>query len=107
MPANDTFEVRNNAQAGRFEVELDGQVAFTEYRIVGDDIVFPHTVTPEALEGLGIAGALVRAGLAFTEAKALRLVPRCSFVAGYIARHPQYLPLVHPDYRDKLSVLPG
>jgi predicted GNAT family acetyltransferase len=100
--AAETFEVRNEVEAGRFEVEVDGLTAFTTYRIEGEDIIFPHTVTPEALEGRGIASALVRAGLAFAEAEGLRVVPRCSFWAGYITRHPEYLPLVHPDYRERL-----
>lgn len=107
MPTKDAFEVRNHVDAGRFEIEVDGLTAFTEYKIVGQDIIFPHTVTPEALEGRGIGGALVRAGLAFAEAKGLRVIPRCTFFAGYIARHPEYLPLVHPDDREKLTIISG
>ena len=104
MPSNsDRFEVRNNAGAGRFEVEVEGETAFTEYRIEGPDIIFPHTVTPAALEGRGIGGALVRAGLAFAETKGLRVIPRCPFFAGYIKRHPEHLRLVHPDHRPPLS----
>lgn len=107
MPTKDAFEVHNNVETGRFEIKVDELTAFTEYRIVGDDIIFPHTVTPEALEGRGIGGALVRAGLAFAESKGLRVIPRCPFFAGYIARHPEYLPLVHPDFRANLKIIPG
>ena len=33
----------------------------------------------------------------------LAVVPFCPFVAGYIRRHPDYIALVHPDYRDMVE----
>jgi predicted GNAT family acetyltransferase len=97
-------DVTNNEQAGRFEVELDCETAFAEYQLKqGGSIVFPHTVVPEAFEGKGIGSALVKAGLAYAREKKLKVIPLCSFFAGYIARHDEYKELVHPRYRDRVG----
>lgn len=91
-------EVLNNQAAHRFEAHLDGETAIAEYRLDGDSIVFPHTVVPEAFEGRGVGGELAKAGLAYAREQGLKVKPTCSFFAGYIARHPEYTDLLHPDY---------
>jgi predicted GNAT family acetyltransferase len=93
------FEVVDNPAAGRFEVHLDGETAFAEYRLKGDVIVFPHTVVPPAFEGKGVGGALVRHALGVARDKGWKVIPTCSFFAAYIARHPEQQDLLHPDHR--------
>ena len=97
-------QVRNNEAAGRFEVEQDGQVAFAEYRLLQSGILFPHTLVPEALEGRGIASAIAEEALAFARERGLKVMPTCTFFAGYIAKHPEHHDLVHPDYRRALHL---
>jgi predicted GNAT family acetyltransferase len=92
-------EVIDNPAAGRFEVRLNGEVAFAEYRQKDGYILFPHTVVPPAFEGKGVGGALVRHALAVAREQGQKIMPACSFFAAYIARHPEYQDLVHPDYR--------
>ena len=43
MSDADLLQVINNAEAGRFEVHLGDQVAYTEYRLLATGILFPHT----------------------------------------------------------------
>jgi predicted GNAT family acetyltransferase len=99
--ASDQITVTNNRDASRFEVELDGQTAFADYRLGKGRITFPHTVVPDAFEGRGIGSALVRAGLQYARDEKLKVLPLCSFFAGYIERHPEYQDLVHPDYKPR------
>ena len=99
----DALEVTNNEKAGRLEVALNGETAFAEYRITRGGIVFPHTVVPEAFEGRGIGSALVREGLKMAREKKLKVIPLCSFFAGYIARHPEFIDQVHPRYLDRVK----
>ena len=35
----------------RFEIRMGGDVAFAEYRLKGDSVIFPHTVVPDAFSG--------------------------------------------------------
>lgn len=87
----------------RFEIALpDGQAAFAEYAIEGDSIVFPHTVTPKAFEGQGLASRLAQAALGYARDRGLKVRPHCSFFRAYIARRPELHGLVHPDERASL-----
>ena len=42
-------QVTDNTAEHRFEVHLDGDVAFAEYRLKPGQIILPHTVVPPAL----------------------------------------------------------
>ena len=46
------------------------------------------------LEGKGVGAQLVKQALEDIEDKGLVLVPQCPFVAGYIARHPEWMRIV-------------
>lgn len=78
--------VTDNRAAGRYELAVDGHVAFAEYRIEGQRILFPHTEVPAALEGKGVGTRLVKAALADARARGLEIVPQCSFVAAMVRR---------------------
>jgi predicted GNAT family acetyltransferase len=49
---------------------------------------------PAALQGRGLAAALVQAALAWARAERLR--PTCSYVAAYMRRHPDTQDLLAP-----------
>lgn len=80
--------VRNNIALSRFELDEDGATAFVDYRINGETIIFTHTETPRALRGRGIATRLVAGAIALSDGMSLKVVPGCSFVADYMAKHP-------------------
>jgi predicted GNAT family acetyltransferase len=89
-----TTKVRHESAARRFDLQLEGQTAVLEYRLEDGAIIFTHTGVPAALEGRGIGSQLARAGLEYAREKALKVVPLCWFVAGYIQRHPEYQDLL-------------
>lgn len=72
----------------RYELEVDGHVAFADYELEGGRMILPHTVVPAAIGGRGVAARLVKAALADAKAQGLKVVPACSYVAAYIRRHP-------------------
>ena len=86
--------VRDSADRRRFELDLDGHTAFSEYRREGDVLTIMHTEVPKALEGRGIGSALVRGLLDLVRAQGLKVVPRCPFVKAYIERHAEYADLL-------------
>ena len=104
MPETGEIEIINNEALGRFETRLGDQIAFTEYRLLQSGILFPHTEVPEAFEGQGVGGQLVKAAMAFARERKALVLPVCTFVAGYIRRHPEFHDLVHPDYRPALGL---
>jgi len=86
--------VIDNVSDNRFEMAVDGQTAFLTYRRNGGVIVLNHAEVPRALEGRGVGSDLVRATLDAVRAEGLKVVPRCSFVAAFIRRHPEYADLL-------------
>lgn len=89
-----TVTVNHNPDASRFEAIVDGQLARCDYRMSDGVMLLVHTEVPPALEGRGIAAALVRTALEYVRAAGLRVRPRCSYVSTYLARHPQYRDLL-------------
>ncbi len=87
-------EVRHNPVEKRFELEMDGALAVLEYEMDGGKLIATHTGVPFALEGKGIASRLARAALEYARAHELKVVPLCSFMAGYIQKHPEYQDLL-------------
>jgi hypothetical protein len=51
--------VRANAARPRFELDIDGHVAFSNYKRDGSVLTILHTEVPAALNGKGIGSALV------------------------------------------------
>ena len=86
--------VRDNAQRHRFELDADGHVAFSNYRRDGGTLTVLHTEVPKELNGKGIGSALARGLLDIARAENLKVKLLCPFVAGYIAKHPEYADLL-------------
>ena len=87
--------VRDNPEANRYEI-LDGDrvLGHADYERRGDTIVFTHTEVDQDSGVSGLGGTLVRAALDDVRSKGLGVVPQCSFVRGWIERHPEYADLV-------------
>lgn len=94
MNPENSITVTHSAAEGRFEADVDGLQSAAEYELADGRIIFTHTYVPGALRGRGIAEKLVRAGLEYARAEKLKVVPACSYVAAFIARHAEYQPLL-------------
>jgi len=86
--------VHDNTQRHRFELDLDGHTAFSNYRREGDTLTIMHTEVPPALNGRGIGSSLVRGILDLARTQGLTVVPVCPFVKAYIGKHPEYTDLL-------------
>jgi len=87
-------EVTHDERRRRFELEEEGETGFLTYTLRDGTIVFTHTIVPPELEGRGVGSRIVKTGLDHARAEGLKVVPQCSFVRGYIERHPEYADLV-------------
>ena len=83
-------EVRDNTAQSRFELDVEGGLAFANYRLTPQAVIITHTETPPALRGRGIASELVKGALELIRADKRKVVAGCSFVADYLHRHPEY-----------------
>jgi uncharacterized protein len=80
-------DVRDDRDNKQFVIEAEGDSARLEYRTRADRLVLVHTEVPEALEGHGIGGTLVRAALDRARAENLTVVPLCPFARKWIEGH--------------------
>ena len=87
-------DVRDNAARHRFELEVDGNLAYSNYRREGSVLTVLHTEVPKALGGRGIGSALARGLLDIARAQELTVKPLCPFVKAYIDKHPEYTDLL-------------
>jgi uncharacterized protein len=88
--ATDDIAVSHNESKSQFEAKVDGKVSVAGYKLSPGTITFTHTSVPEELNGRGIAGKIVAAGLDYARSKGLKVVPQCPYVAKYMERHPEY-----------------
>jgi predicted GNAT family acetyltransferase len=87
-------DVRDNTERHRFELAADGHIAFSNYQHEGGVLTILHTEVPKELNGKGIGSALARGLLEIARAQGLKVVPKCPFVVGYIAKHAEYADLL-------------
>lgn len=85
-----TNKLINNKEEHRYEYIVGNDHPHIAYQIRGKDIYLTHTRIPETLRGKGLGTKLVEDVLEDIEKQGYKLVPLCSFVAGYIKRHPEW-----------------
>jgi predicted GNAT family acetyltransferase len=86
-----TTAVRDVPEASRYEIVVDGTVAgIVSYRTEGDVRDLVHTEIDDAFEGQGIGGKLAAGVLDDIRARGLQAKLTCPFLAGWVARHPEY-----------------
>lgn len=83
-------DVIHNAAQQRFESTIDGHLNVADYVLSNGTLVMTHTAVHPSLRGHGVAAALVERALAFARAEGLKVDPVCSYVQGYLQRHPEH-----------------
>jgi hypothetical protein len=90
-PADLAISLEKTATGGRYVARTregpDSEMTFL-HRAGG--IVVTHTGVPPALEGRGIARALLDRAIEDARALGLTITPRCSYVVAQAARHPEW-----------------
>ena len=96
--------VHDNPEARRFETRVEGHLAVAEYDLEPGAMRFTHTLVPPELSGKGVGSRLAAACMDACRSRGLKAMPDCSFIAGYMRKHPECHDLVHPDYRATLGL---
>ncbi|MBS0243702.1 MAG: N-acetyltransferase [Proteobacteria bacterium] len=88
-------DVIDNKADNRFEMAIDGSVAFVTYRRQEGVVSLNHAEVPKPLEGRGLGSKLARGTLDLIKAEGdTKVVPRCSFIRAFIERNPEYAEMV-------------
>jgi len=90
----------NNEQQQQFQVRVEGELAYLEYRLSKGDIFLMHTEVPEKLGGRGIASALAEHAFKYAREHKIPVMVYCPFVASWLKRHPEQRDVLDKKYRD-------
>jgi predicted GNAT family acetyltransferase len=87
--------VRDVPEQSRYEIrDGDHVLGVAAYERRGDTTVFTHTTVDPDVGENGVGSTLVRAALDDVRSAGGSVVAQCSFVRGWIERHPDYADLV-------------
>ena len=87
-------ELRNNAEAARYEMDEQGQTSWADYRLQGERLYIDHVESPPALRGTGAAGRLMKAVAQDARDRGLKITPICGYAAAWLRRSPEFKDLV-------------
>lgn len=87
-------DLADNAEKSRFELEVDGQTVFANYRRSEGVIVITHVEAPPALRGTGAAGRLMTLVAEQARKDGAKIVPVCGYAAGWLRASKAYRDLV-------------
>jgi uncharacterized protein len=82
--------VRDNRQLQRFELPVDDQVVFADYRRQPGRLVITYVEAPEALRGTGAAGQLMQGVMQEVRLEGIKVLPLCPYARAWIQRHPEF-----------------
>ncbi len=95
-------EVMDNAAAKRFELELDGHLAWSAYERDGKVVDIRHTLVPPEARGKGMASILIKGSLDLIRTRGEKVIPTCPFVHAYMRKHPETRDvLTEPDWLEQ------
>jgi hypothetical protein len=82
---SETFS--DNTGAQRFELDVDGKLAWADYRRRDDQLIIPHVEADPDLRGTGAASRLMQQVKAAADAESLTIVPICGYAAAWLRRN--------------------
>lgn len=86
----DQASVRDNRELQRFELPVEEQIVFANYRRQPGRLVITHVEAPVALRGAGHAGELMRGVAEEARAGQVKVLPLCGYARAWMQRHPEY-----------------
>ena len=79
----------DNTGDSRFELHVDGQMAWADYHRRGGVLTIPHVEADMPLRGTGAAGRLMEQVVAAARAEGAKIRPLCSYAVAWMRRHPE------------------
>ena len=82
--------VHDNRELHRYELPVDGEVVFADYRRQPGRLVITYVEAPPALRGTGAAGRLMQQVLEQARADQVKVLPLCGYARAWMQRHPEF-----------------
>jgi predicted GNAT family acetyltransferase len=82
--------MRDNKDAHRFELEVDGGIVFANYRRSETSVLITHVEAPMRLRGTGAAARLMQEIATNARETGVKLRPLCSYAAVWFRRNRSF-----------------
>ena len=86
--------LRDSVERSRFELDVDGQIVFANYRRDPDVLVITYVYAPPHLRGTGAAGRLMEQVARRARTDNVRIKAICGYAWAWLRRHPAYRDLL-------------
>ena len=83
-------QVRDNRQLQRFELPVEDQVVFADYRRQPGRLVITYVEAPPELRGTGAAGRLMQGMMEEVRLEGIKVLPLCPYAKAWMQRHPEF-----------------
>ncbi len=80
----------DNTAKNRFELVIDGQTVYADYKKDGTTLYIKYVEAPVALRGRGASGQLMDGVMKIARQNGVKVVPICGYAASWIRRHTEY-----------------
>ena len=86
------MSLRHEPDRHRFELSLDDETAYVDYRPLADGIVdYSYVYVPPSHRGRGSAGRVLKFAFDHARDAGWKVRPTCGYIAGhFLPRFPQY-----------------
>ena len=74
----------------RFEVQVDNDVAYIDYRWYQDKLILLYIYVPVPFRGKGVSNVLLQHALEYAKSKGVKIQIYCPYIAKYVRTHPEY-----------------
>lgn len=90
MNLTEKYIVHLDEKDQRFEVTLDDEVAYIDYRWYDGRLMLLYVYVPIPYRGKGISNVLIRHALEYAKTKGVKINIYCPYIAKYVRTHPEY-----------------
>ena len=88
-------ERQDRENGGRYVTQVEGHEAEMTYSRAGATrIIIDHTGVPEALKGMGVGKALVKAAVDDARKEGFKIIPLCPFAKAVLEKTPEWQDVV-------------
>lgn len=88
------MNIRHDQAQSRFESDHEEPAVLAYDKKADGTLDLHHTTVPPSLEGQGVGSQLVRYVIDHARAEGVKIIPTCSFVRGWLDRHPDQADVV-------------
>jgi predicted GNAT family acetyltransferase len=79
--------MKNNLELSRFELLINDQIVFANYRLDKNIVFIDYVESPISLRGTGAASKLMEEIVKMTKAQNLKISPICGYAKIWLKRH--------------------